>query len=595
LSLRTKLLSIMVLVVVFCGLVELVVEHWVILPSFLAMEQAEAGKDLALFVHMLQREVDLCGRLPDNALTQPFRGANVQLRPIVENDLSPEDARILKMLTPESPYHFEIISDDILRVFTTFRTVSGRTPLLVQMDTPREISARGKIALLFVRWMAIFAGFMVLFIVTTTMRLTVVGPLTQLTRHVTSIGKEHDLSSLPVVPRMDEVGTLTREFNQMVGRIHEHNEERERVEKALRINEEQLRIVVETAPAGILTLDEEGMVRTFNPAAERLFGYTADEAVGLPLRDLIPGLYETDASAQGEQSVVPLSDQETIALRKDGRTVAVHWTVSESRHEGYRRFTGIVRDISELREMHERVLRTQHLATIGEMASILAHEIRNPLAGISGVVQMLRRKLPLSDERRELMDSVIEQVFRLDGVINQLSALAKLPTPVKQPVDLRAVVEKICLEAEAREPWKEVLFSFEGEDALLASVDVSLFEQVFWKLLGNAADAFEAQRIGMENPPPAEIRCGFEEIGGLAGGERDPAGLARVIISDNGAGMTYDVQEKLFRPFFSTKPDGTGLGLVFCRRVMESHEGAISISSVPGEGTQVTLDFPKGC
>jgi len=230
-------------------------------------------------------------------------------------------------------------------------------------------------------------------------------------------------------------------------------------------------------------------------------------------------------------------------------------------------------------------LRTEHLATIGEMASILAHEIRNPLAGIGGVVQMLRRELPLNDQRRELMDAVIEQVFRLDGVINQLNALAKLPIPVKRPADLRAVVEKIGHEAETRAPWKQVLFSFDGEDELPAPIDVSLVEQVLWKLLGNAADAIEARRAGTESPPPGEIRCFFQDTGGHA----------RVIIADNGAGMAYDIQEKLFCPFFSTKPGGTGLGLVFCRRVMESHEGTIALSSRPCEGTEVTLDFPKGC
>jgi len=154
----------------------------------------------------------IVGRWLDEAFTQSFKEmslVNVRLHPIGEKELPLKDVQLLKQLTPATPYNFEAVDDEMLRVSSTFPGISSRAALLVQVDVPRDISARGRYALLLMRWLAILAGFMILFLVTTALRRMVTGPLGELTRHVTSIGQKSDLASIVPSPRSDEVGTLT--------------------------------------------------------------------------------------------------------------------------------------------------------------------------------------------------------------------------------------------------------------------------------------------------------------------------------------------------------------------------------------------------
>lgn len=228
-----------------------------------------------------------------------------------------------------------------------------------------------------------------------------------------------------------------------------------------------------------------------------------------------------------------------------------------------------------MQEMKARVLQAEHLATLGEMGAAIAHEMRNPLAGISGALQVLRGEFAEDDPKRDIMEEVLAQVRRMDMTVTHLLMFTKPWEPTKKPCDLRALANRVC-DAAVKTNDTGIRFTLEGSGPVMADIDALLIDQVFQNLVSNAIDAIRAAA-----PPEPEIRWTFKHT----------AQTTSVVLHDNGNGVDPDVQSQLFRPFFTTKTYGTGLGLVICRRIVEAHGGTIAISSISGKGTDVTVTF----
>lgn len=230
-----------------------------------------------------------------------------------------------------------------------------------------------------------------------------------------------------------------------------------------------------------------------------------------------------------------------------------------------------------LRDSQAQVLRAQHLAELGEMGATIAHEVRNPITGISSAIQVLRNSQPLDEERRELMDDVLANVGRVEGIVQRVLVYARRWKPAKQPTDLWALAARVCDEARARRLCDGAQVHVEARGKLEAPVDPVLIEQVLWNLLENAVEAVRDVSGG-------EIRCRFEET----------TDSVRIILDDTGSGISPAAAEKLFRPFFTTKTNGTGLGLVVCKKIVEAHGGKITLTGRPGAGTEAVVQLPKG-
>ncbi len=252
----------------------------------------------------------------------------------------------------------------------------------------------------------------------------------------------------------------------------------------------------------------------------------------------------------------------------------MYLAVGEVHLGGEIRFTGIVRDLTDFKRMQEEVLQSQSLAAIGEMAASIAHEIKNPLAGISGAIQVLKDGLEDGDPRKQIMEEVVSQVGRLNNSVRELLMLSKPWNPEKQLCDLRGLADRITTSAKERDSFAQIKFLVSGKKSVSAPVDPVFFEQVLWNLLHNAVQAM---------PEGGEIRYSFAE----------KEGFAIVTVADTGSGIPEKLRSRLFRPFFTTKTRGTGLGLPICQKIMEAHGGSITISSQAGHGTVVRLSFPS--
>ena len=244
-----------------------------------------------------------------------------------------------------------------------------------------------------------------------------------------------------------------------------------------------------------------------------------------------------------------------------------------------RDFNDMVRQLRESREEIQRLYRTQmsraeHLATLGELATGLAHEIRNPLAGIAGVMDIVGRDLPESSPAREVLSEVQQEILQIKRILSDLLETARPKPPDFRPADLNATAEHAVSLARQQTISRPIEIKL-SKDHDLAPVehDAGQIQQVFLNLLLNSIQAIESSGN-------IRVRLGSED------------GYATVAISDTGRGIAPENLANIFRPFFTTKKRGTGLGLSLVSRIVEAHGGRVQVHSTPGEGTQFTVWLP---
>jgi signal transduction histidine kinase len=244
-----------------------------------------------------------------------------------------------------------------------------------------------------------------------------------------------------------------------------------------------------------------------------------------------------------------------------------------------RNFNQMVRQLRESRAEIERLHRTQmsraeHLATLGELATGLAHEIRNPLAGIAGVIEIIGRDLPSTSPARTVVKDVRQEIARINHIVTDLLQTARPHPPRVYKSDLNTTVEHAVMLGRQQALAKSVEISLQ-KDSSLPEVehDSDQIHQVLLNLLLNALQAIEVN---------GKIKVTVKPQGTMA----------IVEVSDNGRGIAPDHLPNIFRPFYTTKGDGTGLGLSLARRIVEDHRGRIDVTSTVGQGTTFVVVLP---
>jgi signal transduction histidine kinase len=228
---------------------------------------------------------------------------------------------------------------------------------------------------------------------------------------------------------------------------------------------------------------------------------------------------------------------------------------------------------AERRAIEGQLERAQHLAEIGQLAASLAHEVKNPLAGISGAIQIIGDSLPDDSSYKSIVHAILGQISRLDATVKDLLFYARPAPPFRKNVKIAELVNRTLGLLQEEPSLRGVNVRLRGPDATIC-VDEGQLEQLMMNLLLNAAHASaEGSTIDVE------VR-----------GEEDRWVIA---VRDHGVGMPQAVLDRAMEPFFTTKAKGTGLGLAICRRIVESHGGSMSIHSKPGKGTIVTVDLPR--
>lgn len=229
----------------------------------------------------------------------------------------------------------------------------------------------------------------------------------------------------------------------------------------------------------------------------------------------------------------------------------------------------------EIEELHEREMaRAQHLATIGELAAGLAHEIRNPLAGIAGVVDIMGKELAANSPSRAVMGDVQREIFHIQAILNDLLSYARPRPPDIHPANLNTTVEQAILLSRQQVRTKPIQVVFETSPAIPpVEHDPALIQQVVLNLVMNGIQAITVA---------GEVRVNLIPDGGSV----------VIQVTDTGRGITPDALPRIFKPFFTTRSEGTGLGLSLAIGIVHAHGGRIDVSSTPGKGTQFKVWLP---
>ncbi len=350
---------------------------------------------------------------------------------------------------------------------------------------------------------------------------------------------------------------------------------------------------VESLTSGLLTTDLEGCITSFNPEAERITGRSAREVLGLDVDLVLPGVRGIVLAPPRQASGRPRARMAFHDLSGQERRVGVSGGVLRSAEGESRGWVVIFQDVTDVVRMEAELRRSERLAATGQLAANMAHEIRNPLAAISGSLEMLRDwadRLQGAGERQRLMEIALREIERLDHLIADFLEFARPAAAEPAPLVLGPAVEEVAKMFEAvRPPGVRLQLDVPAGCAVLA--DARQLRQVLWNLLLNAAQAL---------PEGGEIRIQARRLPGEpqeGGAQRrnasdEGAQTVEIAISDSGVGIPPEVLERAFEPFFTTKRSGSGLGLPTVHRVVENHGGSLSLESRPGEGTTVRVQLP---
>jgi two-component system sensor kinase FixL len=350
------------------------------------------------------------------------------------------------------------------------------------------------------------------------------------------------------------------------------------LEGQLGASEARWRSVIDSAVDGILVIDARGRVESFNPAAERLFGYAAEDVVGQNVSMLMPAPYREEHDsylsrylATGQARVIGIG-REVQGRRRDGTTFPLHLSVGEFTIDGERRFTGILHDLSRRVQMENTLREQAALASLGEMAAIVAHEVKNPLAGIRGAIQVFGSRLSDDEANARVMKEIVARIDSLDQMMRDLLLFARPPQPRRASTDLTSLVTTTASLLSQDPALREVAIDVQGS-APLVHADPDMLRIVFQNLLINGAHA-------MQGKGTITVRVQSRE------------GFCQIAFTDAGPGIPAEIRARIFTPFFTTKTRGSGLGLPTAKRLVEAHKGEIAIDCPAGGGTTVTIRLP---
>jgi two-component system sensor histidine kinase PilS (NtrC family) len=353
--------------------------------------------------------------------------------------------------------------------------------------------------------------------------------------------------------------------------------------------------IIQSLDSGLLTIDLSGRIIFLNRTGEKILNRNERELKETSIYGLFSKIDEVIERIRKKpsESFSNYQRYETLLTDQDGRKIYLGFSISpltdtEGSSIGY---TLIFQDITKYKEMEEQMKRVDKMAAVGVLAAGMAHEIRNPLASLSGSIQMLKSELTLNDYQQHLMEITLRESERLNALITDFLLFAHPPQIHKTFYPLRRIIQE-TLDLFIHSPYFHDgirIFRPNGHEEIQAFVDPDQMKQVFWNLIINSAQAlFDGGEI--------RIQLGKgnarDEISLLDSSTLKEKEWIKISVIDTGNGIAPQEKDKIFEPFFTTKENGTGLGLSIVHKIIESHNGLIKVESESGKGATFTVFLP---
>ena len=372
---------------------------------------------------------------------------------------------------------------------------------------------------------------------------------------------------------------------------------RELIQKQVDYNQLEAfnRNIIQSLDSGLLTTDLNGNINFLNRTAEKILNGSGESLKDTSIYRLFPKIGEVLEQVKRKipESSPDYQRYETLLANDDGRKAFLGFSISpltdpEGSLIGH---TLIFQDITQFKEMEEQMKRVDRMAAVGLLAAGMAHEIRNPLASLSGSVQMLKTELNLDDHQRRLMEITLREAERLNALITDFLLYAQPPQTHKILAPIKNIIEEtidLFIHSPSFHDGIRILRP-NGQEKIRASIDPDQMKQVFWNLLINAAQSMsKGGKIQVQlGKGKAPGDTSFSLLSQLKAKE-----WVKISVTDSGNGIALEEKEKIFEPFFTTKENGTGLGLSIVHKIIENHKGSIKVESEVGRGSTFSIFLP---
>ncbi|ODS34144.1 MAG: two-component sensor kinase [Candidatus Scalindua rubra] len=369
-------------------------------------------------------------------------------------------------------------------------------------------------------------------------------------------------------------------FIQAIANVLAESIERKQIEM-------QFRSIFDNSADGIIAINERGIIRLFNLAAEKLFGYTTAEVIGQNVKILMPEPYRSEHDgylnryiSTGKGHIIGIGPREVQGLQRDGNTFSMELAVAEMRMGEQRMFIGILRDITKRKEMEKNIMESYKMASLGTLTAGVCHEVLNPLNIISSYAQLLLTDTEKGSKTENDLKKILEEVGRIVKITDSLLGFSRKEELEFKEVEVNSLLEKIIsiIEPEMKlENIKLIRIFEEGLPRIMANDDE--LRQVFLNLITNAQGAM---------PGGGNLTIITQSI------EKQGKPFVSIKVKDTGEGILEENINNVFDPFFTTKKEGkgTGLGLSISYGIIKNHGGKMRVNSKEGKGTTFIIDLP---
>jgi two-component system, NtrC family, sensor histidine kinase PilS len=332
--------------------------------------------------------------------------------------------------------------------------------------------------------------------------------------------------------------------------------------------EKMNRTILAHINSGLMLINMEGEIRSFNRAASDITDLSLEEVYGLKAKDVFSDLLDF-VFLDG----IPVNRSEGVFVKKSGEIMILGYATTPAKGSHGEKVGTLItfQDLTQLKKIEEELKRADRLAAVGRLAASMAHEIRNPLASISGSVQLLLENSHAQKEDQDLMNIVVNEADRLNGLLTSFLHFAKPRPPEKETVAIAQLIGALIVLLNADKRFDKVAIEKMCSDKIVVNVDSQQIQQILWDLAVNAEEAMQGEGI-----------LKFTVV------ENNPS---TIIVEDSGPGIPEKLRNRIFEPFFSTKENGTGLGLASVYSVVDAHGGNVSVGQSTFGGARFSLNF----